>query len=297
MMPIQTSSEHFSASYHPFGQGRGVHQDPCYLAMFQNQYFLEPWNQIPPSITSLVTISHTGAPSPTSASHVGDGSTYSRNYVDNSHRTSTNYVGGTNLFTLNHSRVTSATSIHDLGEDSLSLANYINKPRRLRRKPKFLCRTCEVNHLTHLCPITTETLEVWGSPKSPSDSETSLVSPHTTSTFITSVVPPPQSPPDLASFFESEVSLAPIIMHPLQHIIEEVATPVQSLVNPTLLEESDVPLSHVINIPNPSDYEQERFILPSNSLSQSPYKVPFDWDDLMGHPIPPPISFPLRDII
>jgi hypothetical protein len=34
MMPIQTSLEHFSASYHPFGQGRGVHWDPSWLAMF-----------------------------------------------------------------------------------------------------------------------------------------------------------------------------------------------------------------------------------------------------------------------
>jgi len=27
MMPVQTSSDHFSASYHPFGQGQGVYQD------------------------------------------------------------------------------------------------------------------------------------------------------------------------------------------------------------------------------------------------------------------------------
>jgi hypothetical protein len=255
MMPVQTSSEHFSASYHPSGQGRGVHQDPSWLAMFQNQSFLGPWNQIPPSIASPVTVSHTGAPSPTSASHVGDGSTFSTNYVDSSHPTSANYVGGTILFTLNHNRVTSPASIHHSGDDSLSPANYIEKPRRLRRKPKFLCRTCEGNHLTRLCLVTAEIPEAWGSPKSPSDSETSLVSPHTTSPLITSVVPPPQSPPDLASFFESEASPTPVTMHPLQPIIEEVATPVQSLVNPTLLEESDVPLSHVINIPNPTPSE------------------------------------------
>jgi hypothetical protein len=76
------------------------------------------------------------------------------------------------------------------------------------------------------------------------------------------VVPPLQSPPDLASFFESEASLTLVTMHPLQPIIKEVTTPVQSLVNPTFLEEIDAPLSHVINIPNPSPYEQERFILP-----------------------------------
>jgi hypothetical protein len=86
-------------------------------------------------------------------------------------------------------------------------------------------------------------------------------------------------------------------MHPLQPIIEEVATPVKSLFNPTLLDESDAPFGHVINITNPSPFEKEIFILPLNSLSPSPNEVPFNWDDLMGHPIPPPMYFPLRDII
>jgi hypothetical protein len=44
-------------------------------------------------IASPVTISHTGAPSPTSASHVRDGSTFSTNYVDSLPPTSANYVG------------------------------------------------------------------------------------------------------------------------------------------------------------------------------------------------------------
>jgi hypothetical protein len=86
-------------------------------------------------------------------------------------------------------------------------------------------------------------------------------------------------------------------MHPLQPIIEELAKPVQSLVNPTLPEENDAPCSHVINISNPHPFERGRFILSQNILPPSPDKVPFDWNDLMGHPIPPPMSFPLRDII
>jgi hypothetical protein len=219
--------------------------------MFQNQYFLGPWNQIPPSIASPVNFSHTGAPSKTSSSHVGDGSTLSTNYVDSLHPTSTNYVGGTILFTPSHNRVTSLASIHHLGDDFISPTNYIKKPRCLRCKTKFLCRTCERNHLTRLCTVSSEIPEVLGSPKRPSDSETSLVSPLTTSPLIASVVAPPQSLPDLTSFFESESSPTPITMHPLQPIIEEVATTLQYLVNPTLLEESDAPLSHVINISNP----------------------------------------------
>jgi hypothetical protein len=44
----------------------------------------------------------------------------------------------------------------------------IEKPRRVRRKPKFLCRTCEGDHLTHLCPATVGIPEAWFSPGGPS---------------------------------------------------------------------------------------------------------------------------------
>jgi hypothetical protein len=90
--------------------------------MFQNQYFPRPWHQMPQYTTSLVTVIHTSAPSPTSVSHIGYGSTFSTNYVNSSHPTSANYVGGTTLFTSSHSRVTSPTSIHHIGEDSLTSA-------------------------------------------------------------------------------------------------------------------------------------------------------------------------------
>jgi hypothetical protein len=112
MMPIQTSSDHLGINHHVSGPGQGVYQDPFCPAMFQNQSFLGPWNQIPQSIASPTTVSHTSAPSPTSASHVGDESTLSTNHVDNLLPTSANYVGGTILFTPDHSRVTSLTPIH-----------------------------------------------------------------------------------------------------------------------------------------------------------------------------------------
>jgi hypothetical protein len=124
-----------------------------------------------------------------------------------------------------------------------------------------------------------------------------MVSLHTTSPLIISVVPPMQSSPDLTPFVKGEASFAPVTMHPLQPIIEEVVAPVQSLVNPNLPKENDAPFTHVINISNPPPFERERFILPPNSLPPSPDEVPLDWDELMGHPIPPPMYFPLRDII
>jgi hypothetical protein len=199
-MPIQTSSNHFGVNQHFFGLRQGVHQDPSWLAIFQNQSFPGPWNQMPQSITIPITISHTSAPSPTSSSHVGDGSTFSTNYVNSFPLTSTSYVGGNILFTPNNSRVTSPASIHHTGNDSLSFTSYIEKPRHLRRKPKFLCRTCEGSHLTCLCPVTTRIPEAWGSPKRLSDSEASMVSPHTTSPLIVSMVPSTQFSPDLTPF-------------------------------------------------------------------------------------------------
>jgi hypothetical protein len=222
MMPIQTSSNHFGMNQHLSAPGQEVNQDPTWLAIFQNQYFTGPWTQMPPSIISPVTIHHTSAPSPTSVSHVSDGSTSSTNYVDNLPPTSTNYVGGTVLFSLNHIHVMSPTSIHHIGDESLSSTSYIKKPRRLRRKPKFFCRTCEGSHLTRLCLITAEIPEAWGSTKSPSNSEASVVSLHTTSPLIISMVPPMQSYPDLTPFVKGEASLAPFVMHPLQPIMEEV---------------------------------------------------------------------------
>jgi hypothetical protein len=102
---------------------------------------------------------------------------------------------------------------------------------------------------------------------------------------------------DLNPSTEGEASPAPITMHPLQPIIEEVTMLVPFMVKPTLPEKSDAPSSHVINIPSISPSEQERFILPPNILSPSSDEAPFDWDDLTGHPIPPPMYVPLRDIV
>jgi hypothetical protein len=157
-----------------------------------------------PTTTSPVTASHTGAPSPTSASHVGDGSTTSASHVEDPQPATASHVGGITLVTTSHIDVTSPTSVHHVGDDSLTSASHIEsmspaivndvggieKPRHLRRKPKFLCRTCEGNHLTRLCPATAGIPEAWGSPKGPLGSEASVVSPHPVSPLIDMTVMP-----------------------------------------------------------------------------------------------------------
>jgi hypothetical protein len=61
----------------------------------------------------------------------------------------------------------------------------IEKPKRLRRKPRFLCRTCKGSHLTHLLTVTVGIPEAWGSPKvGPSGYEAYMVSQH----FVPSLV-------------------------------------------------------------------------------------------------------------
>jgi hypothetical protein len=96
----------------------------------------------------------------------------------------------------------------------------IEKPRHLRRKPKFLCRTCEGDHLTRLCPATVGIPEAWFSPEGPLGSEVSVVSPHPISPLMDTEVMPLQSSLDHTPIVEGDVSPIPVILHPLQPRVE-----------------------------------------------------------------------------
>jgi hypothetical protein len=224
------------------------------------------------------------------------------------------HAGGMTLVTMSHIDVTSPTSVHHLGDDSLTFSNHdermsptivngiggihtIEKPKRLSRKPKFLCKTCEGNHLTHLCPTTAGIPEAWFSPEGPSSSDMSVVSPHLVSPLIDTTVMSIQSSPDHTSIVEGDVSPVPIITHHIQPEVEEVVVPVQPLVNPTLLLEGDASFIHVIGIYDTTHSEQERVLLPLSALSPIPGEVPFDWDGLVGYLMASPMSFQVRDII
>jgi hypothetical protein len=117
-------------------------------------------------VTNLVTTSRTGIPSPTSASHVGDWSTTSASHVENQQLVATSHVGGTNIVSMSHTDITSPslvshavksspTSVHHVGDEPPTSASHaesmsssivsdvggihtIEKPRCVRRKPKFL---------------------------------------------------------------------------------------------------------------------------------------------------------------
>ena len=178
--------------------------------------------------TSPTSASHVGDPSPTSVSHVGDFLLASASHVGSMSPTTASHVGGIHM---------------------------IENPRCLRCNPRFLCKTCEGIHLTHLCPFTVGIPEAWGSPKGPSDLEAFVVSPHPISPFIDTVVTLLQCSPDHTPVVEGDVSPIPVIMHPLQPRIEEVVVPMQALVNTNLLLEADASFNHVINIHDPAPSE------------------------------------------
>jgi hypothetical protein len=311
MMLIHTSMNQLNGGYYLFGQGHRVNQDPSWPAMFQSQYFLGNWHQMPHLAAIPVTIIHTRDPSPTSVSYVGDESTTPASFVDNSCLVIASHAGSTTLITMSPINATSPTSVRHVGDDShassyhvesmsLSIVNNvldIENPRCLRRKPKFLCRTCEGNYLTHLCTVTIGIQEALGSPKGPLDSEASVFSPHTAPPLINMVVTLLQSPLELTPVFEGDASPIPVDMHLHQPRIEEVVTPVQSLASPNLLMESDASFDHVVIILDPAPSEQERVFLSPSPLPLGFEEINFDWDSQMGYPISPPIYFPLRDIV
>jgi hypothetical protein len=88
--------------------------------------------------TTLVTASHTAHTSPTSANHVGDSSPNSASHVGDMLLTFGNHDGSMSPAIANH-----VGGIHT-----------IKKHKRIIHKPKFLCKICKGDHLTHLCPTT-----------------------------------------------------------------------------------------------------------------------------------------------
>jgi hypothetical protein len=128
-----------------------------------------------------------------------------------------------------------------------------------------------------------------------------------------------QSSTDNTPIFWGDAPLDPVISHPIQPMVEEVVISMQYLIDTTILSESDKSkeafvlmqflvdptllvlvlylLCHILSICITSPSKQERFLLFLISLSPSLDEIPFDWDGLVGYPMPLPMSFLGRDII
>jgi hypothetical protein len=138
---------------------------------------------------------------------------------------------------------------------------------------------------------------------SPSGFESSLVSQHSNPSLVDSVVVPMQYSTDTTLILGGDASLDHVVLHPVQPTVEEVVMlmqslvdptlllesdkskevtlPMQSSVNPTLLLWSDASFDHVLNISSHIPYEQGRNPLSLNMLPPSPRMVSFDWNDLV----------------
>jgi hypothetical protein len=359
--------------------------------------------------TSPVTAFHTNIISPTSASHVGDWLKTSASHVEDLQPATASHAGGTCLVTTSHTTYTSPNSTSHVGDSSPTSTSHIGyfllastshagsmSPTTtsyagsihmienlilLIRKPIFLYRTCEGIHLTRLCLVTAGIPEARGSPKGPSGSKSSIVSPHSIPPLVHTIVMLMQSSTNTplplgvdASFdlvvshpvqpvvvlmqylnntspmfggdasldlvvshlvqpmimsmqystdnthvFGGDAPLDLVVSHPIQSMVQEVVVSMKSSIDPTLLLESDKSkeavtlmqflvdpslmvlvlylLIHVLIIYSASPSEQEIVLLFPSSLPPSLNEIPFDWDGLMGYPMPPPMSFPGRDII
>jgi hypothetical protein len=177
--------------------------------------------------TCLVTASHTAHPSPTSACHVGDSSP-----------TSTSHVGYFLLAPASHARSMSpATASHAGG------IHMIEKPRHLRRKPRFLCRTCEGSCLTRLCPVTIGIPEAWGSPKGPSGSKESMVSQHLIPSLVDTTIMLMQSLSNTSFLLGVDASFDLVVSHTIQPVVMSM----QSSMDTSLKFGGDVSLDLVVS--------------------------------------------------
>jgi hypothetical protein len=226
MMPLQTSMDQLRGGYYPARQEHGGDQNPPWPTISQNQSFLGPWSQIPITATGLVTASHTGIISPTSASHVGDWSITFASYVEDQQPVVVSRDGGITLVALSHPDIASPTPAHHVPTsashaENMSLAivsdaggvPMIEKPRRVRRKPKFFCRICEGDHLTHLFPATVAVPEAWSLPRGPLGSKSSLVSQYS---MVDTTVMPMQSSADTPLPLRVYAPLDLVILHHVQ---------------------------------------------------------------------------------
>jgi hypothetical protein len=156
-------------------------------------------------------MSHVIDPSPTSVNHVGD--------------------------------VQPATASHDGGIVSFE------KPRWIGHKPKFPCKLCKGDHLTHLFPGIREVQRLWSLSARSSDFESSQVSSHPIQSLVEKVVTPKQSLADPTSLLGDEVRLDHVVSHPAHPLVEKVVMSMQSSTDRTLLLRGEVPLDHVVSHP------------------------------------------------
>jgi hypothetical protein len=139
----------------------------------------------------------------------------------------------------------------------------IEKPRRIRCKPKFLCRLCKGDHLTRLCPATVVVQEAWSFPGGPSGSESSLVSQHSSPSLVDTVVMPMQYSADTTLILGGDASLDLVVSHPVQPMVVSM----QSSTDTTPIFGGDASLDLVVS--HPIQPMVEEVVMPMQSFGRS----------------------------
>jgi hypothetical protein len=177
--------------------------------------------------------SHARGKSPVTSSHTGNRSAASASHVIDPSLTSASHVG----------YVKPTTIIHVVG------INFVEKPRRLGCKPKFPCKLCKGDHLTHLCPGITEVQRLCSLSKSSSDSDSFEVSSQYFQTLVEKVVMSMHLSVDPIPLLGDEAPLDLVVSQPIQPLVEKVIMSMKSSADPTPLLRGEVPLDHVVSQP------------------------------------------------
>jgi hypothetical protein len=154
---------------------------------------------------------HAWGKSPVTASHTGNRSTASASHVINPSLTFVSHVGDVQ-----------PTILYSCwGIDS------VEKPIWIGCKPKFPCKICKGDHLTHLCPGILEVQILWSLSASSSYSESSQVFSQPIQPLVAKVIMPMQSSIDPTPLLVSEVPLDLVVSQPMQTLVEKVVMPIQ----------------------------------------------------------------------
>lgn len=192
--------------------------------------------------------------SSTSTSHVGDESS-----------AAASHAGGMSLVTASHTSKESPTSASHVQDSPQTTASHVGgmevdkKPGRRSFKPKFPCKICKGDHLTHLCPGIPEVQKIWSESESTSTPRSDMVS------------------------HQSH-----------QPLVDNVVKPVQSLADYTPLLGGEVPNKRVCLISSTESSSIGGIPVSSNVPPRSSNSVSFDWDSLVEPRLPSAAPFQIK---
>lgn len=128
---------------------------------------------------SLVIASHAGGMSLVTASHNSNGSPTSVGHISIDSPASVSRVGGTSPNSLGKESLISVSHVKDFPPTTASYVGRMDVDEKLNSrsfKPKFPCKKCKGDHITHLCPSILKVQRMWSESEGSSNPEFFVVS-------------------------------------------------------------------------------------------------------------------------